>query len=150
MVGPATYASILPSGETETGTWSANQIETEEFFEAHVPISFSIPLEKAGGETAVFFFDEGKVENQEFGTSGCQWELGEPEAKPEANTPGTLCVFTQGGELSGTAPPFIRPPGGSAKGYGPAGAIMAIRKEGEGFALATAYGAWAVTAPKGM
>jgi hypothetical protein len=145
---PWTAGGTLPSGKTETGTWGANQISTEEFFELHVPISFPIPLKKAGDGTAVFFFTEGKVENQEFGTSGCKWELGEPEAKPEATTPGTLCVFTQGGELFNTTGPFIRPPGVGTPGYGPAGAVIVIPKDGSAtLAEVSAYGTWAVTAP---
>jgi hypothetical protein len=144
---PWTAGGTLPSEKTETGTWSANQIETEEFFETHVPISFPIPLEKAGGPTSVFFFDEVEVETQEFGSSGCEWEVGQAESLPKATVPGTLCVFQQSGEIFGTQPPAIRAPGVATKGYGPAGAIIAITKSGAGIAVATAYGVWAVTAP---
>jgi hypothetical protein len=140
---------VLPSGQSETGTWAANQIEVNEtFFETRVPISFPIPLEKAADSASVFFFDEGQVEQKEFGTSGCNWELGEAEALPEATVPGTLCVFTQSGELEGTSAPSIKAPGTVTKGYGPTGALMTIaRSSGQGIAYATVYGVWAVTAP---
>jgi hypothetical protein len=151
---PWTVGGVLPSGKTETGVWAVNQIFTEAFFEAHVPISFTIPLKDASGSGAAFFFNQEKVENGEFGASGCSWELENPEAQPEATKPGTLCVFTQGGELFNTLGPSIRPPGGGFPvefAYGPAGAVLTFPKDGSippgEVAEATVFGVWAVTAP---
>src|ERR1700710_1119429 len=111
------FTETLPSGKTETGVWSAAILPTTEFFEFVVPISFTIPLAKSG-EASYFSFEQ--VENKEFGTSGCKWELENPDAKPESTVPGTLCVFAQEEGLAPTPTPRMLPPGEVfGHGYGP-------------------------------
>jgi hypothetical protein len=81
--------------------------------------------------------------------SGCNWELGNPDARPEAD-PGRLCVFTQQGplELDPSAPPAFTVPGSFKGGYGTAGAYLSMGKAGtEGPAETNPVGTWAVTAP---
>jgi Collagen triple helix repeat (20 copies) len=145
--GVTGFTETLPSGETETGTWAVNQPFTNEFFENHVPISFPIPLKEAGGPTDVFFFSQEQVENKEFGSSGCHWELEEIEAQPEATVPGTLCFFTQGGEISEASPHIYAPGEAAARGYGPSGAFLTFASSSGEASEARLYGAWAVTAP---
>jgi hypothetical protein len=162
--GVSGFTETLPSGKTETGTWSFLLAPTEEDVENIIPISFSIPLAHAG-DKAYFFFSE-QVEEKEFGENktthascvvgsaecvdtGCRWALENAEAKPEATIPGTLCVFEQFGSLPGLEAHFIRVTGGPADGYGPSGAYLfllkkATRTEPRGM---RAVGTWAVTAP---
>jgi hypothetical protein len=122
-------------------------IPAEEFVEEFVPISFTIPLAKAGPGTAVHFFTKAQVLAEEFTTTGCKWKLAEPEARPEATTPGTLCIFTQEANLSeagGGPPSGIHPIGVAAsQGFGPAGAYMTFGAF-ENVSQNYAYGAWAV------
>ena len=142
------FTETLPSGKTETGVWSidipagSNEVVT--------PISFPIPTAKAGSGASVHFFTLEKVKNKEFGTTGCKWELAEPEARPEATQPGTLCIFTQEAALSeagGGEPGAIHPIGVAASlGFGPAGAYMTFAPFGN-LEQNFAYGAWAVSGP---
>jgi hypothetical protein len=135
------FTETLPSGKTETGTWSIALPTNGLEFQA--PISFPIPLAEDG---EAFFFNPEKVENQEFGTSGCKWEQGNANAKPESTTPGTLCVFQQVGELNVSFGPAFQKPGiagFSDPGFGPSGTYMVFNGQGEPI---TAAGTWAVTA----
>lgn len=139
--GVTGFTSTLPSGETETGTWSIGLPSSGIEFQA--PISFPIPLAEPG---KAFFFTPEKVANQEFGSSGCKWEQESPDAKPESTTHGTLCVFDQFGELNvSNGPIFGIPgnPGAAEEGFGPSGAYMTFQGKGEPI---TAAGTWAVTA----
>jgi hypothetical protein len=163
---PWTAGGTLPSGKTETGTWSISLPPAEAFFEIKVPISFPIPLKEArtsaAGKASAFFFDRSQVEggnfeveNTETNTmydSGCRWilesvELGEPQVKPEATVPGTLCVFSQE-EASGlsTAPLFFIPGSPFESGFGPAGSLMRFAHASGPGQIANS-GVWAVTAP---
>lgn len=141
--GTTGFTKTLPPGETETGTWSIALPTTS--IEFTVPISFPIPLAKAGAEAKAFFFTTAQVANEEFGTTGCKWEQGNVDAKPEATTPGTLCVFDEIGELNvGSGPLFLTPGESEVGGFGPAGSYMFFSGKGEPI---TASGTWAVTAP---
>jgi hypothetical protein len=145
--GLSGFTETLPSGKTETGTWAVAIPAMKEGFFFQVPISFPIPLAKGG--TEAFFFTGEQVLNQEFGTSGCEWEQENVNAKPEATKPGTLCVFTQGGELELEGTPYFQTPGEVfGSGYGPAGSYLNMTKKSTvGPAATTPVGTWAVTAP---
>jgi hypothetical protein len=100
-----------------------------------------------------FYFDSEDVELQEFGTSGCSWELENVNAKPEATVKGTLCVFTQPpGDEGALQFAFLQVPGEVFEsGYGPSGSYLRLTKKvsppetpPSGYFI---YGTWAVTAP---
>jgi Collagen triple helix repeat (20 copies) len=144
--GVSGFTSTLPSGETETGTWSAEAPLITGEREFPVAISFPIPLTQGGG--GAFFFTEEQVREQEF-THGCRWEQENVNAKPESTTPGTLCVFEQaGGEEEHISFVQFRSPGEPlAEGYTPSGTYLILFKA----ETATAHprqivGTWAVTA----
>jgi len=141
---PWTAGGTLPSGQTETGTWSI-AYPGGTFAEFTVPISFPIPLKEAG---EAFFFTSEQVENQEFEVAGkdtgCRWGLFEVNAKPEAKKTGTLCVFSQ--EYSTLNETGIHPPGEPLEpGFGPAGGLVNMNRTNAA-AQSIAYGVWAVTA----
>jgi hypothetical protein len=165
--GTTGFTETLPSGKTETGTWSVAVPPIEAFLEFTAPISFSIPVKvKAPAEAGeAFYFTPGQVAGGEFGKeegtgngctvgapecvdTGCNWALEDPEAGPEAS-PGTLCVFSEEQEFSGTTGPIFHAPGNEfANGYGLPGTEMTFAKANSGTPIqATARGAWAVTAP---
>jgi len=138
-----------------------------EAFTFDIPISFSIPLSQKG---KAFYFSHSAVSGEEFGINeethasctveasepkcidtGCSWILG-ANAKPEAKTPGRLCVFEQFGELGGEIEAehirlgnFLAAGGLGELGYGPAGTYLELETDGAA-GLVTAVGAWAVTA----
>jgi Collagen triple helix repeat (20 copies) len=143
--GETGFTETLPSGKTETGVWSVTIAPNAS--EPEVPISFPIPVAKAGGFTSTHFFTREQVEKEEFGTSGCKWQLEEPEARPEATQAGTLCVFTQDEELTEAGPaPVIHPIGEPAgAGFGPAGAYLRFTTSNSNATFQYALGAWAVT-----
>jgi hypothetical protein len=142
--GQTGFTATLPPGETETGTWGI-ALPTNSLLEINVPISFPIPVAKGGN---AYFFTRKQVEEEEFGTTGCKYEPGEDaNVRPEATTPGTLCVFAEIGELNvATVPPTFFPPGDSTSlgAFGPVGAYMQFTGNAE---PVTAAGTWAVTAP---
>jgi hypothetical protein len=143
--GQTGFTETLPSGKTETGVWSVTI--APEASEPEVPISFPIPVAQAS--QSAHFFTREQVEKEEFGTSGCKWQLEEPEARPEATQAGTLCVFTQDEELTEViGAPNIRPIGSpTALGFGPAGAYLRFTTFSSNAFFQYALGAWAVTAP---
>jgi hypothetical protein len=162
--GQTGFTETLPSGKTETGTWSVIVPPTTEIFSYYTTISFPIPLEHAGVNNVVtgvktsYFFTAEQVELEEFEVenkvthtmedSGCHWELGNPDAKPEAD-PGRLCVFTQQGEFASdpNSPPTFTVPGSFLGGYGTAGSYLGLTKIGAVNAATNPIGTWAVTAP---
>jgi hypothetical protein len=165
--GFAGFTETLPSGKTETGTWGIAMPPTTAGFTFDIPISFSIPLAKNGN---AFYLSSSAVGGEEFGINeethascavdagepkcvdtGCRWTLG-ANSKPEAKTPGTLCMFEQFGELGGEIElgnirrgGFLAAGGFGEVGYGPAGAYLELEKNSVAEAI-TAVGAWAVTA----
>lgn len=167
---PWTAGGTLPSGKTETGTWTAAMPPLTGAISFQVPISFSIPLTK-DGKTA-FYFAANQVESEEFGVDSethadCRVEAGEPKcvdtgchwnltgnSAPEAKLAGALCVFEQFGEMASeielteVRTSFLVPGNPGERGYGPAGAYLQIEKKATGAPEAvTAAGAYAVTAP---
>jgi hypothetical protein len=138
------FTETLPSGETETGSWSIAMQANSLLFQ--VPISFPIPLSESGSQ--VFFFNAEEVQGEEFGTSGCKFETFVPNSKPEAATPGTLCVFqTLVAEPEEKAfaqdPEFLRAGQLGELGFSPVGSFMQVLGKGDPI---TTSGVWAVTA----
>jgi hypothetical protein len=143
--GTTGFTDTLPSGKTETGVWTAAIPPTSEFFEYRVPISFPIPLEE-GAEKAFFFTPE-QVQLEEFGTSGCKWELENLDALPESTVPGTLCMFAAH-EEEAEFNTFHSPGSQFDFGYGPSGSSPGfIHPSASSATQSTADGVWAITAP---
>ena len=136
---PWTVDGTLPSGKTETGTWSVNQFELKAFRLEFVPISFSIPL-KAGGQA--FYIDATESASKEgpvVTASGCTGEAADPTAPA-----GKLCIYAEEPEenekLAFAPEPFIKEEFGR---YGNAGTYIQFIIEAGG--TASSRGAWAVT-----
>ncbi len=149
------FTETLPSGKSETGTWSYYQPPAANNLSLTTPISFSIPLATNGTEAFYFSREEVEVANEneaELG-HGCKWETEEfenPAARPESTTAGVLCVFafeeTNFGKLEKE---FFRNPGDPlVKGFGPSGSFLTFKKQTttEPEELKAA-GTWAVQAP---
>ena len=140
--GETGFTATLPSGETETGTWSAELPASAGGIEVHVPISFLIPVSE-GKEGSSKFFTAEQVTNEEF-SNGCNWERS-ADAKPESTVPGNLCVFEDFGE--GAEFQFFRGPGDEfAGGYAPAGSYF-VMERGASAGQTYSVGTWAVNGP---
>lgn len=122
---PWTAGGTLPTGATETGTWSASGLQGAEVY---VPISFAIPLgtELIGGKTHVVPAD---------GEGVCTGTAAAPKAPV-----GELCVYKQAfSEVSLFGVVNIST---AQTGTGKSGAFIAL----EGVTSSSqAYGTWAVT-----
>jgi len=132
--GTTGFTETLPSGKTETGTWSAMQ-ETEEVGTV-APISFPIPLAEGLEGTQVHVDDAGEANFEEV----CPGSAEAPKA-----TKGNLCVYTgisKGLEVL----KVIKPNTTAESGTGANGAIIRM-KQPETVEPTLAYGSWAVTAP---
>jgi hypothetical protein len=145
----ASAGTTLASGASETGTWTISQLNipvtTSERLGA---ISFPIPLATTA---QVVFIDRAETES-EAEPEGCRWKEFEtnPNSKPEATHPGTLCVFTQIENLEHASFLFPLSPGvGEIGTAGPAGVYLGYTVEGEPAtpAVVNEDGVWAVTAP---
>jgi Collagen triple helix repeat (20 copies) len=164
---PWTAGSTLPTGKTETGTWTFAVGEGE----GPEPISFPIPLAAALGESQVHLIGKSGKELvynpsaeptvEEVTPTKCGSAL-TPLATVEnpAAAPGNLCLYiTRIGpasiEESGVGSNLITDPadgcilvsclpinGGPGAGASPAGAVLQIL----GFST-NGWGTWAVTAP---
>jgi hypothetical protein len=161
---PWTAAGVLPSKQTETGTWSGFLVppQVEGLL---VPVSFNIPLGAALPETGThIILPNGKEPCNELGVGGCEENpttqegersqtacLGiaeEPEAKP-----GNLCFYigenySEFGKVSGVFKAEGKNFGSGVlvNGASKSGAILEIRPK-SGKSLMIMFGAWAVTAP---
>jgi hypothetical protein len=139
---PWTGGGVLPAGKSETGTWSVAVPPTKEAFTFSTGISFPIPLAKAG---KAFFITATAVTNEEFGRNGtasctvgapgcvdtgCRWKLNDENAKPEAKTEGTLCIFAEQEEFGEVNLKILRAPGEpfAEDKYGPAGIHRCTRE----------------------
>ncbi len=154
---PWTAGGTLPSGKTETGTWTTSVVTTSVIvFETD--ISFPIPLANPGGAESAFGFTKEETEEIEegktVGTSGCKGTAAEPTAPA-----GKLCLYTSSEFVEGTmegapapqvfSPEFALGEGGAGT-YGVSGARIAGRVlvgEPELPAAVRIWGTWAVTAP---
>ncbi len=129
---PWTEFGILPSGQTETGTYvvSTNPVLFEESFFTSAPISFPIPVEPA--PTGVFVELE-----EDKSADGCPGFS--PSGTPLAD-PGTLCVYRKA-KLQSTS--------GSIAPPSTAGTVVTFECKGffeAEFAPCLNRGVWAVTA----
>ena len=132
--GQTGFTEVLPSGETETGTWSVGLIApaTEQIVIA--PISFSIQL---GAEGEAVYLDEAATATKA-GTGGCTGSAAEPSAPA-----GKLCIYTEEEEtekLGATPKTFFNEELGR---FGKPGTFLefVVQKAGK----AVARGSWAVT-----
>lgn len=166
---PWTVGGTLPSGKTETGTWSLAREEGATLQSITIPISFPIPLAAPLGEPEVHLiaptgeelFLEG-IEIKQRPPTKCGGALTPPgtAAKPAA-APGNLCVYvtqtspsTVGEEKMVTE--LIVNPGDTCEEFG-----CAALASGPGAGTSTVgalvwvlesapwkgWGTWAVTAP---
>jgi hypothetical protein len=149
---PAEYPETLPSGKTETGTWLA----TGSVPEGEVPnaASISYPLRLAApSEKVVYLTRAQTVASTTTPIEGCEFEAGNPAAKPVAPA-GQLCVFTvsEGHGAVNAANPILSPTAPPVPGDSAAGALLKVVPEGVGIpeelpvALFELAGVWAVTA----
>jgi Collagen triple helix repeat (20 copies) len=143
---PWTVGGVLPSGETETGAWTATSgPEDVGVFHARTTISYSIPLAAPlSGASAVAVVKEGETP-----PTKCDNEIAPapgPE-NPEAD-PGVVCVFIAKGTVNAFKG-FIYKAGSagtssSAFGSSISGARVDLFGEAEGVEM---WGTFAVTAP---
>jgi len=144
--GTTGFTKTLPSGETETGTYSYNYHGAFGNPVALDSISFPIPLEESNEEEAGFVLTPEQIENEEGEgfDAGCTGTVAEPTAPA-----GILCVYAREDEFTGgpglnVAFPGFQP---GKHGYGSTGAFIKGRNGFEPESLAVGYGTWAITAP---
>jgi hypothetical protein len=127
---PWTDGGTLPSGKTETGTWTfAASPDTFASVE-RIPISFTIPLHEALNSSEQLHF----VEEGTNVPGACEGNAKEPTAQP-----GNVCIYV-GGSLEGIS-------GHLFEGETVAGLVLGLGITGaEG---GDGHGTWAVTAPEG-
>jgi hypothetical protein len=149
--GTTGFTATLPTGKTETGTWSFGPLASAPANPtARVPIaSFAIPLAAPLGASQVHYINPAGKEvvekNEVFEELTSTQCLGSAEA-PKAE-PGNLCVYASSEEqlLGPAASSDIRNPGSStasAQEAGTSGAVELFFVK----ANAAAWGTWAVTA----
>jgi hypothetical protein len=152
--GQTGFTEKLPTGKTETGTWSYSTAGTGAFLQSNAPISFSVPLAQPGAKGTAFVFTQEQTENEEFSTSGCTGSVTEPTAPA-----GKLCIYTnyENAEKGSGALQVVAPLGSGGElefeAYGVSGALVlgpflvGVEKGEIVSAYAEANGTWAVTAP---
>jgi hypothetical protein len=140
---PWTAGGTLPSGKTETGTWSAGPVPAGEA-EMFGSISFAIPLASAVTPVTVTLEQSEKKEVP----AGCSGTATEPKADP-----GNLCVFEGVAEAEGGAghlSRFVVAPGeaiGTALNKtGTTGALVLVLPNTQAKTPTVMTGTWAVTA----
>jgi hypothetical protein len=148
--GTTGFTKTLPSGETETGVWSAAFTATAAGQESLDPISFNIPLEKPLGTGHVHFIgkEEGEGEAHQSGIipSKCKGTFANPQA-----VAGELCAFAppliinavKGSTILSTV--FLNPKTLEGETAGTNGTLLGVHSEAAGPVLI--FGSWAVTAP---
>lgn len=139
---PWTELGVLPSAQTETGTWSVGTKGTLYFGVVTLTaanVSFPIPLPAPLEEEEVHLIDGSSTTEEKETCDDGAGEEGSVE-NPEADA-GHLCVFV--GELAGAPKPSITKPNGSG-GAGTAGAILSFEPTADGV---LGWGSFAVTAP---
>jgi hypothetical protein len=156
---PWPAGGTLPTGQSETGTWSVFAIPGKyvlienvlELEYAPAAISFEIPLKTALAEASVHFIKEEVTEAED--PSGCKGKLEISEAeptKPEAE-PGNLCVFEHSGSINtnNEGVTFASPETASG-GASSMGTVMHIPPATKGAATNSetigASGVWVLTA----
>lgn len=140
------FTKTLPSGETETGTWTIAQAATLSMG-TFASVSFSIPLAAPIAEGSAFGFNQKDTEEEKFGTSGCTGTVAKPTAPK-----GKLCVYTAFESFEHASGGFIEPRSFEG-GFGAASVSGALLSGAflEGTTAEPAHveswGTWAVTAP---
>jgi hypothetical protein len=149
--GATGYTETLPSGKTETGTWSIYTQFVEPAFPGTLAsISFAIPL-KGASEGTAYVFDLQETENEEYERvidsvkkpTGCTGSVTEPTAPR-----GVLCVYTANETLEGIEGQLeahLRP--AEVEGYASSGAFLGGLGANRASARIEVSGTWAVTAP---
>jgi Collagen triple helix repeat (20 copies) len=97
--GTTGFANELPSGETETGTWSVGRFtlkEQEEFVQAFVPISF--PFHLTPGQYFAELMERGET------SANCTGSSQEPTAAA-----GSVCLYVAEGSASLNLYGFLSP-----------------------------------------
>jgi hypothetical protein len=139
---PWTAGGTLPSGKTETGSWSAYSYAPAGNLVA-VPISFPIPL--AAPSAHVVHLNRAETEAS-VGKGGCELDIEDPSFKAVA-PPDTLCIFTreEEREIGGR---FVFVGAGEYEGDYPSGALLRIEavETEAGLGAVAMFGTWAVTA----
>ena len=143
--GQTGFTETLPSGETETGAWSAF-VEGASGGAAAAALSFSIPLEQPLDATHVVKNPLGYDGEDEVGPEHekCPGKAANPRAQA-----GYLCVYTGNAfiaEFGTGGVESISDPGASASeqpGAATSGAVLIVSST----KLASIAGTWAVTAP---
>jgi hypothetical protein len=133
--GQTGFTDTLPSGKTETGTWSFTTppnaaVAPSDF----ISLSFNIPLSAA---PAVHYVKEGEIGNEVPGCSGGTAE------SPKADA-GNLCVYASSGGFNAQYKEFA----GFPRSF-KSGALLllqALNSAIENEEPASAFGTWAVTA----
>lgn len=144
---PWTAGGTLPSGSTESGTWSAVRHEVIGFEEVRAAISFFIPLAAgAEGKNAFYLNLKESEEAEVTKPHGCGGSVKNPTAPK-----GALCVYTSEEESEKASGVHILFPGipGSPNSFGRPGTFISITGESTGSepAQIVVAGSWAVTAP---
>ena len=142
--GQTGFTETLPPGKTETGTYSLGVQGSGGSPIHYVSLSFPIPLkyEKKGSEAAKPVISESGVHYAAFNAtvSGCPGSNSEPKAEE-----GNLCIYEDASGTDEVEFFYADFPGAGGFGVGPAGTILVFDAKGES---SSAYGTWAVTAPK--
>lgn len=143
--GKTGFTKVLPSGETETGTWALGETITAQF-NIEVPLTFPIPLAAPLDASHVHYINPAGKEvtagGEEVTSTACLGKASEPSAEP-----GHLCVYSSRELLVTIKNSSIfdsAPEGADKSGASVAGAFMRVHRteeEGQG------YGTFAVTAP---
>jgi len=161
----AEYPKTLPSGRTESGTWSVFFTSTVETFPGSVgSITFQLPLASAGSKGFVLTSED--IELEKFGRKAgksCKVEVSEPLCvftgcegtleEPKPVTAGVLCVYSDGPETTEehtSGPLQTRQANGEELGYSTSGALLAgpfIQGTTAEPAIFDARGTWAIKAP---
>jgi hypothetical protein len=145
--GQTGFTATLPSGATETGTWSvfASKVEGFMFPKTVGSISFPIPLAAKGAQGSAFVFNKADTANRVFGNSGCSGSVEVPTAPK-----GVLCIYTSEEDRENVVGKIVpSDPSGGVANFGRAGTLL----NGLAFAKEPAEvhgifsGTWAVTAP---
>jgi hypothetical protein len=90
--GATGFTATLPSGKTETGTWTASGVAFEGLISYPASISFPIPLVEPS-EEVVYLNRAETLTSTTTPVHGCEYNASDPGAMPVAPA-GELCVFT--------------------------------------------------------
>ncbi|MDX6602511.1 MAG: hypothetical protein QOF13_1713 [Solirubrobacterales bacterium] len=142
--GLSGFTETLPSGKTETGTWTMGPTPNAGPGELHVPISFAIPLAAELDEANVHYINDAGKEVPKTGPTVTSTVCLGTAAAPKAAA-GHLCIYTKNSLFITTLHNgSIFKSGANGVGASTAGSMLSAVFSGE---EAEAVGTWAVTAP---